>query len=164
MPSKHTFGIAPIRELLDEEVPKMIVHSIDPFAGELGHKYSTYCNDMNPEIMAGKHMNALDFLRTFPDEYAELVMFDPPYSVRQVAECYKQVGKTVTQETTQAKFYADIKAEIARVTKPGGKVISFGWNSGGIGKKLGFKQYRILLVAHGGVHNDTIVTCEVKEE
>ena len=43
-----------------------------------------------------------------------------------------------------------------------GKVISFGWNSGGIGKKNGFEIEKILLVNHGSQHNDTICTLEVK--
>lgn len=38
--------------------------------------------------------------------------------------------------------------------------ISFGWNSQGFGKNLGFKIIEILLVAHGRGHNDTIVTVE----
>ena len=47
--------------------------------------------------------------------------------------------------------------------KKDGKVISFGWNSNGIGKTLGFEQVEILMVAHGGHHNDTICTVEVKK-
>lgn len=41
-------------------------------------------------------------------------------------------------------------------------MISFGWNSNGIGKKHHFDITRILVVAHGGHHNDTIVTVEKK--
>ena len=63
---------------------------------------------------------------------------------------------------TQSSFYGDRKKEVARVVKKGGKVISFGWNSGGIGKTLGFDIVEIMLVAHGGAHNDTICTVEVK--
>lgn len=44
----------------------------------------------------------------------------------------------------------------------GGKVISFGWNSCGIGKTRGFEIERILIVCHGGHHNDTICTVEKK--
>lgn len=44
----------------------------------------------------------------------------------------------------------------------GGKCISLGWNSGGVGEKNGFSITRILLVPHGSHHNDTIVTVEVK--
>lgn len=38
----------------------------------------------------------------------------------------------------------------------------FGWNSGGIGKKYGFEIEKIILIAHGGWHNDTIITIEKK--
>jgi hypothetical protein len=48
------------------------------------------------------------------------------------------------------------------VTKIGGYVITCGWNSGGIGKTNGFEIIEILLVAHGGWYNDTIVTVERK--
>ena len=41
-------------------------------------------------------------------------------------------------------------------------MISFGWNSIGFGKNRGFEIIEILLVAHGGTKNDTIVTVERK--
>ena len=47
--------------------------------------------------------------------------------------------------------------------KKGGIVLSCGWNSMGIGKTRGFEIIEILLVAHGGAKNDTIVTVEVKK-
>jgi hypothetical protein PPSC2_p0296 len=59
-------------------------------------------------------------------------------------------------------FWGDQKKEFFRIVKKGGKVISFGWNSGGIGKSNGFKITKILLVPHGGWHNDTICTVEEK--
>jgi hypothetical protein len=61
-----------------------------------------------------------------------------------------------------AAYWSNCKKEISRIIKPGGKVISFGWNSNGIGKKYGFKIIKIVLVAHGSIHNDTIATVEVK--
>ena len=54
------------------------------------------------------------------------------------------------------------KKEISRIVKRGGKVITFGWNSGGIGQKYGFEIEKILLVPHGGWHNDTICVVERK--
>ena len=51
---------------------------------------------------------------------------------------------------------------MARILKPGGKAICFGWNSMGLGKNRGFEMTRILLVPHGGSKNDTICTVEVK--
>ena len=85
-------------------------------------------------------------------------------SPRQVSECYHNIGYDVTQETTRASFWANHKREISRIVKVGGKVITFGWNSGGIGRKYGFEIERILLVPHGGWHNDTICTVEVKTQ
>ena len=65
-------------------------------------------------------------------------------------------------QTTQSSFWGNLKKEISRVVKPNGIVVSCGWNSGGIGKTNGFSIVEILLVAHGGWHNDTIVTVEQK--
>lgn len=159
MPSKHTFTIKPIAELLKEEMEKGLW--IDPFCGENSLAYVT--NDLNPDIKADSNVDAIEFLRMFDDESIDGVLYDPPYSVRQVAECYKQVGYVVTQETTRADWYTKIKKEIARITKLDGKVICCGWNSGGIGKTLGFEMTRILLIPHGGIHQDTIVTVEIKK-
>ena len=58
---------------------------------------------------------------------------------------------------------SDARGELARLIKPGGHVISFGWNSNGFGKRLGFKVIEILLVQHGGLSHDTIVTVERRD-
>ena len=113
-------------------------------------------------MQTDKCMDALDFLKQFEPNSIDIIYFDPPFSVRQVAECYKRMNLTVNMETTQASFWTNLKREIARVTKPDGLVMSFGWNSNGIGKTLGFEMAEILMVAHGGAHNDTICTVEIK--
>ncbi len=53
-----------------------------------------------------------------------------------------------------------MKDQMAIITKPNGVVISFGWNSNGMGLSRGFEIEKILIVAHGGPHNDTIVMKE----
>lgn len=90
------------------------------------------------------------------------VLYDPPYSPRQVKECYDNIGRSITQNDTKSSYWTKHKKEIARIVKPNGKVITFGWNSGGIGTKYGFEIVRILLVPHGGWHNDTICTVNIK--
>ena len=160
MPNKNTFSIKPIKQLLTEEVDNKNNLWIDPFANT--NKWGNITNDLNPEYDTDYHLDALDFLIPFEGESVDGVLFDPPFGPRQVSECYKGFGIPVTMQTTQASFYTNIKKEIARIVKPNGKVISFGWNSGGIGKTNGFTITRILLVAHGGWHNDTICTVEVK--
>lgn len=159
MPNKNTFEIAPIKALLEEEVD-LSRYWIDPFANR--NKMASVTNDLSMEYDTDYHMDALDFLKMFDDSSVDVVLYDPPYSPRQVSECYNDVGYTVTWDTTKASFWGNHKREISRIVKIGGKVITFGWNSGGIGYKYGFKIERILLVPHGGWHNDTICTVEVK--
>ena len=117
---------------------------------------------LNPDMGCDFNMDALDFLKTFSNESIDLVLFDPPYSPRQVSECYKKLGQTVNFETTQASFWSNMKNEISRITKQGGVCLSFGWNSNGVGKKRGFEILEIMNVAHGGQHNDTICMAERK--
>lgn len=107
-------------------------------------------------------MDALDFLKMFDDNSIDTVLYDPPYSPRQVSECYKALNQTVNMQTTQASYWSNQKKEIARIVKPNGICITCAWNSGGIGVKYGFEIQEILLVPHGGWHNDTIVTVERK--
>lgn len=159
MPNKNTFDIHSIKKMLEEEVDSDLLW-IDPFANK--NKIATITNDLNPEFDTDYHMDALDFLKTFDDCSIDVVLYDPPYSPRQISECYKNIGLEVSNKTTQSTFWSNQKKEISRIVKVGGKVISFGWNSGGIGMKYGFEIERILLVAHGGWHNDTICTIEKK--
>lgn len=133
---------------------------IDPFANE--SSLATITNDLDWQYHTDYHLDAADFLSMFADNTVDTVLYDPPYSARQVSECYKRLHKTVNMQTTQASYWSQQKAEIGRIVKKGGIAITCGWNSGGIGKKYGFEIVEILLVPHGGWHNDTIVTVERK--
>ena len=139
MPNKRTFQIKPIAELIKKHKTKNIW--IDPFP----YPYKR---------------DALEFLFEFSDSSVEGVLFDPPYSPRQLKECYDSLGMPL--HDTTGGVWARWKDEIARVIQPDGKCISFGWNSGGLGKSRGFEIIEILLVAHGGNHYDTICTVETK--
>lgn len=157
MPNSKTFSIKPIKDLILKYAFGKIV---DPFAND--NKLATITNDLDTQYDTDYHMDALDFLKSFDDNSVNTVLYDPPYSPRQVSECYKKLGKTVNMQTTQASYWSKQKDEISRIVKPSGIVISCGWNSGGVGAKRGFETVEILLVAHGGNHNDTIVTVEKK--
>ena len=157
MPNSNTFSIKPIRELIERYLSGTI---IDPFANQ--NKLATITNDLDPQYDTDYHMDATEFLKMLDNNSADVVLWDPPYSPRQIMECYKKFNMTVNMQTTQASYWSKQKEQIARIVKPNGIVITCGWNSGGIGKKYGFKIIEILLVAHGGWHNDTIVTVERK--
>lgn len=158
MPNKNTFSIKPIKELILSEKTGGLW--IDPFANT--NKLANITNDLNTDYDTDFHLDALDFLKMFDDNTVDGVLYDPPFTARQVSECYKGVGYNVTNDTTRSTFWSNQKKEISRIVKVGGKVITFGWNSGGIGNSYGFTKTKILLVAHGGWHNDTICVVEVK--
>ena len=160
MPNSNTFDIRGIKRLIYKYHKERYV-SIDPFANS--NRIAKITNDLDPVHGTTYNMDAIDFLKIFDGNIIDFVLYDPPYSPRQVSECYKKLGKTVNMETTQASFWGNIKKEIARITKPKGYVLSFGWNSNGIGKTKGFEIIEILNVAHGGQHNDTICTVEQKK-
>ena len=160
MPNRWTFSIKPIKELLDEEM--VGGKWCDPFAGELSPAHIT--NDLRPEAKAEFHLDALEFLRLQPVDGYDGVLYDPPYSFRQASECYKSTGlDKLTATVTSKKYWAEVKDEIARITRPGGTVIGFGWNTNGLGKGRGFELTRVLIVPHGGSMNDTLVTVERKK-
>ena len=160
MPNKETFSILPIKELLSRYVNNS--WWVDPMCGHNGIAASR--NDVDPatEDTTENHLDAIEYLNSLPENCADGVLFDPPYSPRQVSECYKKLGKTVNMQTTQSSYWRKIKDAIDKVVKKDSYVISFGWNTNGMGKKRGYKIVEILLVAHGGNHNDTICTVEVK--
>ena len=157
MPNSNTFSIPVIRDLILKYSNGVIV---DPFANN--NSLATITNDIDPKMPTKYHMDATDFLKILPNNSADVVLYDPPYSPRQVAECYKKFNQTVNMKTTQASYWSNQKKEIGRIVKSGGYCITCSWNSGGIGKKYGFEIIEILLVAHGGWHNDTIVVVERK--
>lgn len=159
MPNSKTFTIKPIKELLNRYITDDMV-VVDPFANE--SKFGTITNDLNPKFDTNYHLDALDFLKQINDNCADIVLYDPPYSPRQIKECYDGIGITVTADDTKASWRAKHLDEIKRVLKPNGICISFGWNTNGVGKKRGFEIIEILIVPHGGSKNDTLCTVERK--
>jgi hypothetical protein len=160
MPSADTFSVPPIRAFVDRYLHPALV-SVDPFA-----RNSTLCthtNDLNPATAAQHHMDAVSFLQLLCADGvdADLVVLDPPYSPRQISECYTAAGlKAGMKDTQNAALYSRVKAAVSDITTRGAIVLSFGWNSSGMGKKYGFEPLEIMLVAHGGAHNDTICMAE----
>lgn len=167
MPNSKTFTIKPIKELILKHIEEGMT-IVDPFANECSIEKEisnvTYIsNDLDSQYQTTYHLDALDFLKQIPSNSVDLVLYDPPYSPRQVSEVYKSLDMSVNMQTTQSSYWSKQKTEISRIVKKGGKVITFGWNSGGIGKTKGFEIIEILLVAHGGWHNDTICTVDYKQ-
>jgi len=157
MPNADTFSIPPIRRMLSARIrPGMQV--VDPFARN--STWGTTTNDLNPDTDAHHHLPAEVFLAKLGARAYDVALFDPPYSPRQMTECYSKVGHP--NNGRNAKLYSAVRAELDRVLRPGGLAFSFGWNSSGFGKKYGYERLETLLVCHGGAHNDTICVVERK--
>lgn len=156
MPSRWTFSIPPIAEFCDRwlEGKKLIV---DPFAGQ-----STRAHLRNDLGQGG--IDAVAWLESLLPEYegrANAVLFDPPYSPRQISECYQQIGRKATMADTQdAALRSRVKPVLSRLLAPGGVALSFGWQSCGMGRE--WETHEIMLVQHGGGHNDTICVAQTK--
>lgn len=162
MPNAETFSVKPIGEFVQRFLADAKI-SVDPFARN--RDWATYTNDINPATSAQSHQDAETFLGALHGRgiVADLALFDPPYSPRQVSEHYKAAGLQVTGEDTQnGRLYRRVRDAIDRIVRPGGVVLSFGWQSVGMGINRGYELFETMLVAHGGGHNDTICIAERK--
>jgi hypothetical protein len=158
MPSKWTFKIKPIKELLQRY--NVGVGWIDPFCGECSS--AEFRNDLNPKNShAEYHLEALDFL-TLKDWKIVGAVFDPPYSITQVARSYQNIGLKFHSKENPTGGFPKVKSRLAELLPVGGFCISFGWNTCGLGKKNGMEIIEVLTVCHGGNRNDTLVTVEQK--
>lgn len=155
MPSADTFSVKPIGAFVHKYLRGV---SVDPFARN--KQWATHTNDLNPATTAQHHMKAEDFLEMLAAQgvQADVILLDPPYSPRQITECYSAAGLTAGMKDTQSSFWTKVRASAKKLCKPGTVVLSFGWNSTGMGKE--FETLEIMLVAHGGAHNDTICVAQ----
>ena len=172
MPNAKTFKIKPIRDLIERYSKEINPNNsntkicLDPFANEhpiattVFSNWNYISNNIDSQYNCNYNLDAEEFLKQYEEDSIDLVLNDPVWTLRQLSEVYKRVKGTVTMEDTQST--SRYKKAIARVAKMGGYVISCGFNSNGIGKGLGFEIVEILLVAHGGSHNDSIVVVERK--
>jgi hypothetical protein len=137
MPNSKTFQIPVVKKLIEEE---MLVGPVcDPFPFPY-------------------EFDALGFMKNLDPESQLTGLYDPPYSQRQLREMYDSLGLHYQMNSS---YWGMIEREWFRIIMPGGKVIRFGWNS----KRMkGFDITRILLINHGGQHNDTIVTVQQKNQ
>ena len=160
MPNSETFKVEPIGLFVKGHLAKSKL-SIGLFARN-GH-WATITNDLSPETEAEFHMEALEFIEMLTSKKVrpDLAIFDPPYSLEQCSRSYQNVGRKVTMRDTQIFVrWTEHREALARIMADDATVLSFGWNSQGMGLKHGFELEEVMLVCHGGGHNDTICVAE----
>jgi len=134
MPSADTLRIPPIAELLRLFVGKGDGWA-DPFA--IRDSPAQHRNDQG---------ETADFLDRFPDGSLEGVLLDSIRKPRQIMDS----GSGQVMDVAATKIM------------PGGLAVCCGSNSNGLGEGRGFELIHVLDVQHGGDHNDTFVTVEIK--
>jgi len=158
MPNSETFSVKPIGEFVQHYLAESTV-SVDPFARN--KQWATYTNDLNPDTIAEHHMECEEFLAHLVANgvKADLIIMDPPYSPRQVKECYDGIGLKMKQADAMGGAIRKRRRKlIHQLVSPGGTVLTFGWDTNGMGK--GWSLDKIMLVAHGSDHHDTICMAE----
>lgn len=112
-------------------------------------------NDINPELGAELTRDAYDLTKwtDYPSKF-DTVIFDPPYSAYQAIKTYGRKAQLVSHARDVVEY----------VLRPGGRVLSLGFNSTGMSASRGFTKEAICLVNCGGSHNDIILICERRDE
>lgn len=157
MPSGDTLTIAPIKKIFNKYAVGV---TVDPFARNC--HLCSITNDLNPSTKAEYHLKARDFLLLTPT--MNFVVFDPPYTLRQIKELYDGLDCGFTQKDSQNSIrWTDERNIIASKQNAGDIVMSLGYSTTCMGIKRGYEIAEILIVSHGAAHNDTLVTVEFKK-
>lgn len=111
--------------------------------------------DLNKDMPADYHMDAYDFVVMAKGKgwKYDTIIFDPPYNLRKSREKYFGV---YTSELRK------VKTELPFIVNVGGVVISYGYDTTGLGGRRGFELIHVCIVNHSGDHNDTLCIIEKK--
>lgn len=152
-PKKYTFEMPKLKQWTIQNCKG---ETLNLFAGKTvlyGVKETRV--DLNKEMPADYYMDAYEFvLMAIKNGWKyDTVIFDPPYNLRKSREKYFGVF------TSQLR---KIKTELSKIVNIGGQVISYGYDTIGMGRQRGFDLIHVCVVCHAGDHNDTLCIIEQK--
>ena len=148
--NRYTFSVTPIRVWVEKNCEG---RTLNLFAGKTKLFVDEVRNDLDSDMLADYHLDALAFVLDWNGEKFNTVLLDPPYAYRKSMEMYKGII---------ASPFRQLKDAIPDILKDNGIVITFGYHSTVMGTGRGFKVERICLFSHGGAIHDTIATIERK--
>lgn len=151
VPRKWTFQMPKVRKWIEARLTGDVLNL---FGGvtRLTYDGAILYNDLNVDLPADYRRDAYD-LSQWADtaDRFDTVIFDPPYTAFQAVRTY---GSKKAQEVSHARDVVEL------VLKPGGRVLSLGFNSTGMSESRGFVKDAIALVNCGASHNDIIIVSE----
>jgi hypothetical protein len=145
---RYTFRAAPIRSWVERHCEGRVLNL---FAGKTLLNVYEVRNDLDPDMPAEFHLDALQFLKTWNGKKFGTIVLDPPYAYRKSMELYN--GHICSP-------FRQLKDAICPVIEPGGLVITFGYHSIVMGQGRKFNLEHVALFSHGGAIHDTIACVE----
>lgn len=125
--------------------------TLNLFAGKTILFCDEFRVDINKEMKADWYGDAYKFVKTTKMKF-DTIILDPPYNLRKAREKYQ--GKYIG-------LFTKLKNILIKIINENGRVISFGYDTTGMGKIRGFEKIAMCVVNHSGDHNDTL--CLVEE-
>lgn len=158
-PRKYTFDTEPIANWVRSVTQEGMVLNL--FAGrnrlyEFSSNIIEHRVDLDPTVNPTFNMDAESFIQYAKKENYKYntIILDPPYNLRKSVEKYG--GRYMSN-------FQKIKEDILDLLLDSTNVITCGYNSVSMGENRGFSVNDILLISHGGSHNDTVITNEVRD-
>ena len=141
---RYTFESPKIRKWVEENSSGKVLNL---FAGKTKLELDEIRNDVDKEMNAKYHKDAVNFVKEWKGHKFDTIILDPPYAYRKAMEMYKG------NYTSRFKMLAD---NIQRILKKDGKIISLGYHSTFMGNVRGFELEKLGVFAHGGSQHCTI--------
>lgn len=145
---RYTFAVRKMRDWVEQTCEGRVLNL---FAGPTMLALDEVRNDIDPEMPAHHHLDALAFVRGWSGGLFDTVLLDPPYAFRKSMEMYK--GFVCSP-------FRRLKDAIPDILTPGGLVVTFGYHSIVMGRTRNFITEKLAVFSHGGAIHDTIAIVE----
>lgn len=147
---RWTFEYTPAREFVEGRLEGRVLNAC---AGKtvLEHNDEVVRNDLNSERDADLHVDVCEIADHFVPGEFDTVVFDPPFDDHQAEDKY---------DGLRADGVLEAFGEFAKLVRPNGRVITFGWNSWGMSSIDAFDREETVLLQRGPCLRDVIVTVD----
>lgn len=151
---RYTFQDPVMRDWVEQRLEGRVLNL---FAGKtvLRHDDEIVRNDIDEEIDADYHFDAINVGEHFPDNSFDTVVLDPPYSLYTANQYYD--GEYVGQDVM-----SQMKDALATIIRPGGKLLQLGYNTTGMGRRRRFKRTEVAVFNHMNMMRDTVASTHVR--
>jgi threonine dehydrogenase-like Zn-dependent dehydrogenase len=147
---RWTFEYRPAREFVEERLQGRVLNAC---AGKthLDYDGEIVRNDLNREMDADFHVDVDELADHFDPLSFDTIVFDPPYDDIQAVDKY---------DSLRADGVLRAFDQFTELVRPGGAVITFGWNSWGMRSHDVFDREETVLFQRGPVKRDVIATVD----